>query len=109
MENTLRERVEDRLAAVGKKQRHLAAEVQVTPQALNLWLKRNQIPIEHIFKVSQQLECSVSWLVGEKSYEVNLSETEKLLLSKFKQLTPEEQARELAYLRDLVLHKSRTN
>nr|BAR33269.1 DNA-binding protein [uncultured Mediterranean phage uvMED] len=109
MENTLRERVEDRLAAIGKKQRQLAKEVKVTPQTLNAWLKRNQIPIEHIFKVSQHLECSVSWLAGQKSYEVHLSENEKLLLSRFKELTQDQQERELAYLRSLVSQSNQKN
>ena len=106
MENMLREKVEDRLSAMGKKQRDLAKEVKVSPQTLNAWLKRNQIPIEHIFKVSRHLECSVSWLVGEKTHEVHLTETEKLLLSQFKALTTEQQERELAYLRSLVSEKT---
>lgn len=100
--DTLKDRVMDRLSAINQTQFWLANELNVSPQSLNGWLKRNRIPVNHIFKVAEKLECSVSWLTGEKSHELQLNEREKLLLIKFRALSKDEQERELTYLRGLI-------
>lgn len=100
--DSLKDRVLDRLSALEKTQIWLANEMNVSPQSLNSWLKKDRIPVNHIFKVAKKLECSVSWLTGEKSHELHLSEEEKVLLQKFRALSKPEQERELTYLRGLI-------
>lgn len=55
-------RIRERLAALGKTQRGLAAHCGVSPEAVRQWINGKKPTDEHLEKAAQYLECSAPWL-----------------------------------------------
>lgn len=102
----LKTKIEDKLESKDRNKSWLARQVGVSRQVLSAWLVKNKVPSNHLKKVAKALDCTTDWLLADYyATEVRsnqLSETEKMLLQKFRSLPKDLQERELTYLRGLV-------
>jgi len=67
MNDSIYSRIQEARKAKGMTQEELAAEVGVSFQAISLWETGRCIPdTDHLIKIAEKLEVSVSWLVEDK-------------------------------------------
>ena len=65
--NSVKIRVEQRLADTGMNKPDLARKIGISTQALNNWFNRDNIPGDKLFEVAKELGCDPKWLnTGEE-------------------------------------------
>lgn len=84
----LESRIDQRLKELDRRQKWLCSKIGVSSQRVTNWKDRGNIPGKYLFQVANYLKCSPEWLAGkeENKNKVYLSETEKILLQKFRKL-----------------------
>lgn len=63
MANTVKERFEERLKAVGLSKAQVARRLGIEAQNISGWLRRNSIPKKYRAEVCEMLKCEPLWLV----------------------------------------------
>lgn len=72
----LRARIAQAIKTSGKKQKEIAAEVGVTPQAITKWLKSGTISTESLEKFASATGVNLVWLItGKENQEVDVIAT----------------------------------
>lgn len=103
----LKQKIEDRLKQIGSSKAAMARELNITPQNLNNWLARGNVPTQKLLAATKYLRCDISWLIkggaGEAANEIaeqpgeyivrELSQDEIDMLGKFRTLPDSMQKR----------------
>lgn len=70
-----------------KTDKGLCEKLEIPTQTISNWKKRNSIPFEVLFDISQKYNLSLDWLITGKENAPKLNEMEAELLTRFNRLS----------------------
>lgn len=85
-----------------KTDKGLCEELEIPTQTISNWKKRNSIPFEVLFDISQKYNLSLDWLTTGKEKTQALKATEKMLLTAFNELDDKQQLQAVVFVGNLA-------